>query len=168
VAVDGPWAEAAARQAAAAFLAPDSPSPMTAWKLRTLMTLGVDHVAAMRITLLALAKLDAGVGRIMAQLEAMRIERSTLLAFTSDHGPDMHGAADLPSSPNWCPFCLGSSGKFNGGKTTMWEGGLRVPLIVRWPQAVPAGRVDSRTVASAYDWLPTVLDLAGASAAADG
>ena len=41
------------------------------------------------------------------------------------------------------------------------EGGLRVPLIVRWPARVPAGRVDKTTLSSGFDWLPTVLEIAG-------
>jgi len=52
-------------------------------------------------------------------------------------------------------------GGFRGGKTGMYEGGVRVPWIERWPARVPAGRVDEKSVLSGIDWLPTLCAIAG-------
>jgi N-acetylgalactosamine-6-sulfatase len=56
---------------------------------------------------------------------------------------------------------LGCAGVFRGGKHTQYEGGTRVPFIVRWPGHVPAGRVDTDNVCSFIDWLPTLCAIAG-------
>lgn len=52
----------------------------------------------------------------MDALREMRIEHNTLIAFSSDHGPDDHGVNDSPASPAWCPHCMGSAGPLRGGK----------------------------------------------------
>ena len=56
---------------------------------------------------------------------------------------------------------MGFNGPFRGGKHTFWEGGVRVPWIVRWPGHVPAGRTDEQSVISGVDWLPTLCAIAG-------
>jgi N-acetylgalactosamine-6-sulfatase len=56
---------------------------------------------------------------------------------------------------------LGYAGIYRGGKHELYEGGTRVPLIIRWPGHVPAGRVDRDNVVSMIDWLPTLCTLAG-------
>ena len=58
---------------------------------------------------------------------------------------------------------MGYGGIHRGGKHGMYEGGVRVPFIVRWPGHVPAGRTDDRSVVSGADWLPTLTALAGIS-----
>src|SRR5262249_33609938 len=60
-------------------------------------------------------------------------------------------------------WSVGSAGPLRGKKTQLWEGGVRVPFIVRLPKRVPAGRVNE-AVASALDFLPTVCELAGVKA----
>ena len=57
---------------------------------------------------------------------------------------------------------LGYSGEFRGGKHNMYEGGVRVPFIIRWPDRVPANRVNTASVISGIDWLPTLCRIAGA------
>ena len=61
---------------------------------------------------------------------------------------------------------MGYTGIFRGGKHGMYEGGVRVPFIVRWPGRVPAGRTDEASVLSGVDWLPTLCALAGVKIAA--
>ena len=56
---------------------------------------------------------------------------------------------------------LGYAGAYRGGKHTQFEGGTRVPLIIRWPGHVKAGRVDTNNVTSFIDWLPTLCAIAG-------
>ena len=63
---------------------------------------------------------------------------------------------------------LGYAGEFRGGKHSQFEGGVRVPFIIRWPEKVKAGHVDSVNVGSFIDWLPTLCSLAGIDALPTG
>jgi arylsulfatase A-like enzyme len=90
--------------------------------------------------------MDAGIARVLAALERVRIERNTLVIFTSDNGGERY-------SYNW-PFSF--------EKLYLNEGGLRVPAIVRWPGVVPAGVVTEQA-AITMDWTATILAAAGAS-----
>ena len=100
-------------------------------------------------------ELDWSVGQITAALERLGLTENTLIIFSSDNGP-------------WLPFKLhgGSAGPLRGGKGSNWEGGQRVPCVVRWPAQVPAGRV-CHEVATAMDLLPTIAGLTGAALPAD-
>lgn len=93
--------------------------------------------------------IDWGVGEILKALGELGIDRNTFVIFTSDNGPDRHPAPPL-----------------RGTKGTTWEGGMRVPCVMRWPGAIPAGRACSE-LATVMDILPTFARLAGASAPAD-
>ena len=96
-----------------------------------------------------LAEYDRQVGRFMAGLKELGLEEQTLVIFSSDNGP-------LPT------FGGARAAGLRGSKMSLYEGGVREPLIVRWPGRVPAGRVDERTVSSAVDLFPSVCALAGA------
>ncbi len=93
-----------------------------------------------------LSRLDAAVGRIVQKLEHAGIADNTLLIFTSDNGP---------SPP-------GSAGPYRGGKGTLFEGGLRVPMIIAWSGVLRAGAI-SNEFASSIDLLPTICEAAGAA-----
>jgi arylsulfatase A len=95
-------------------------------------------------------ELDAGVGELLAKLVELGIDRNTLVVFTSDNGPWL-------AMRDWG----GSAGPLRGGKTGTFEGGHRVPAVVRWPDGIPAGRTVS-SFADMMDWLPTFAQLAGA------
>jgi arylsulfatase A-like enzyme len=86
--------------------------------------------------------------------------------FSSDNGPEDIHLTEAGHSG------VGSAGPFRGRKRSLYEGGVRVPFILRWPGKIPAGRVDSQSVVAGVDWLPTVCQLAGipipASHALDG
>jgi arylsulfatase A-like enzyme len=103
------------------------------------------------------ARLDRDVGRLAATLRELGIERDTLLLFTSDNGPHREGGFD--------PEAARSSGPLRGIKRDLYEGGIRVPMIARWPGHVPAGRT-SDAVWWAADLLPTLAALTGAKAPA--
>ncbi len=96
-----------------------------------------------------LAEFDQQIGRLLDGLKARGLEENTLVVFTSDNGP-------LPS------FNGARSGGFRGNKLALYEGGIRMPFIVRWPGRVPAGRVEDHSVLVATDLLPTIVALAGA------
>jgi arylsulfatase A-like enzyme len=98
-----------------------------------------------------LAEFDRQIGRLMDGLKARGMDQDTIVIFTSDNGA-------LPT------FNGERSAGFRGGKLALYEGGIRMPLIVRWPGRVPAGRVDEQSILSAVDFLPTLCNLAGAAA----
>ena len=101
--------------------------------------------------------LDAEVGRVLDKLDALDLARNTVVIFSSDHGPGkVVPNADKP----WDCNLFGSSGMFDGGKHNTYEGGIRVPLIVRWPGRVQAGVVNRRSTFSFTDYLPTLCALA--------
>jgi arylsulfatase A-like enzyme len=120
--------------------------------------LGKDIDETMRGYLADLLALDGQVGRLLDQLDELNLADNTVVVFSSDNGP-----ADVEKAPK----SLGYAGGLRGGKHTYYEGGTRVPFLVRWPGHVPAGRVDDDSVMSGLDWLTTVSSIAGASYPAD-
>lgn len=96
--------------------------------------------------------IDDTVGRLLAKLEALRLADNTLVVFTSDNG-GLH----VPEGPH--PRITHNT-PYRAGKGFVYEGGLRIPLIVRWPGHVPAGKVVDTPVINT-DWIPTLLELAG-------
>ena len=109
--------------------------------------------------------IDEGVGRVMAQLQGHGLDRNTLVVFTSDNGPAKTNFKGIPD--HWPRNqMLGSTGGLNGGKGRFYEGGIRVPLILRWPEHLAAGATESRPVTAA-DLYPTFCAAAGAEGIAD-
>ncbi|HTY86336.1 MAG TPA: sulfatase-like hydrolase/transferase [Candidatus Acidoferrum sp.] len=98
-----------------------------------------------------ISRLDGYVGQLLEQLRKPGLSNSTVVFFTSDAGPQADGNAAAK-------FFL-SAGPFRGGRDTPYEGGLRVPMIAYGPGKISAGRVSDFAWA-AWDFLPTVLDLA--------
>lgn len=95
--------------------------------------------------------LDDGIGRIMRMLARAGHDRDTLVIFTSDNGGERF-------SYNW---------PWSNGKFTLYEGGIRVPLALRWVGSLPAGRSCDQ-LAISMDWTATLIAAGGASAAAAG
>lgn len=93
-----------------------------------------------------IAELDDSVGQVLDKLAALGLDERTLVMFLSDNGP----------------WFGGSSGGLRGMKSLTWEGGLRVPGIIRWPGRVPAGNVIAEPCGT-IDVFPTLLKLAGVS-----
>src|SRR5947209_1166511 len=96
--------------------------------------------------------LDAQVGKILSKLRELRIDENTIVFFTSDNGPHKEGGND--------PRFFDSSGGLRGIKRDLYEGGIREPMIVRWPKQIQAGSVSDLPWAF-WDFLPTCADLAG-------
>ena len=94
-------------------------------------------------------EIDWSVGQILESLKLNQIDDNTLVIFTSDNGP-------------WLNFGEwgGSAGPLREGKGTMWEGGARVPCIMRWPNRIPPNTVTSN-IASTIDILPTIAEIIG-------
>jgi len=93
--------------------------------------------------------MDAAVGRVLTALDSCGLRESTVVIFTSDNG-------GLSTSEGWPT----SNAPLRAGKGWLYEGGIRVPLIVRWPGVTTPGSV-IRTPVSSPDLLPTLLDAAG-------
>ena len=89
--------------------------------------------------------LDEGVGSVLALLEELGYAKNTIVIFTSDNGGER----------------FSDMGGLEGMKTTLWEGGIRVPAFVRWPGVIAAGRTTEQ-VATTLDWTATMLAAAGA------
>ncbi|HEX5480122.1 MAG TPA: sulfatase-like hydrolase/transferase [Dehalococcoidia bacterium] len=96
--------------------------------------------------------MDRGVGRVLDQLDRDHIAENTIVLFTSDNGPQFSGAGDMSSHRYNCGFA--------GAKLSVYEGGIRVPAVVRWPARLAGGRQVHEMVHFA-DWLPTLLSAAG-------
>src|SRR5690606_20760685 len=97
--------------------------------------------------------LDDQVGEIVDKLEQLGIAENTLIVFTSDNGPHVEGGAD--------PDFFNSNGPFQGYKRDLFEGGIRVPMVARWPSIVkPGTRLDH--MSAFWDVWPTLAEVAGA------
>jgi len=104
-----------------------------------------------------ITRLDADVGNLMAKLKELRIDEDTIVIFSSDNGPHKEGGVD----PNF----FQSAGGLRGIKRDLYEGGIRVPLIVRWP-----ARLKPRVTEFAgafWDIMPTMAEIAGAKCPPD-
>ncbi len=115
-------------------------------------SLGVSLIYAM------IEVMDAGIGRIVETLDELGIADNTILIFTSDNGP---------AFGSWNGFSQDRYNYgFNGSKGNTYEGGIRVPLIMRWPDGLPGG-VRSSEMAHFTDWFPTLLGMVGVDVPAD-
>lgn len=105
-----------------------------------------------------ITRMDEGVGQILAKLEEHGITENTAIFFTSDNGPHREGGND--------PDFFNSNGNLRGIKRDLYEGGIRVPLIVKWPKLIRGGKV-SEHIAGFQDIFPTLATMADATAPAD-
>jgi arylsulfatase A-like enzyme len=108
-----------------------------------------------------ITRMDRDVGRLMALLKKLGIDDNTIVFFTSDNGPHREGGAD--------PDFFDSNGPLRGIKRDLYEGGIRVPMIARWPKRIKSGGAGgsrgagskSDQVWAHWDFLPTVAEIAG-------
>ena len=101
-------------------------------------------------------RMDAHVGQMVSLIKELGLEERTIFVFSSDNGPlyDQLGGTD-------CEF-FESAGPLRGRKGSLYEGGFRVPTLAAWKGRIPGG-ITSERVTGFEDWLPTLLDLAGAA-----
>jgi arylsulfatase A-like enzyme len=97
-----------------------------------------------------ITRLDTDVGRILDKLKELKLDQNTIVLFSSDNGPHKEGGVD----PNF----FESSGPLRGTKRDLYEGGIRVPLIVRWPPRIKAGS-NSNAIFTFWDFLPSAAEL---------
>jgi len=94
--------------------------------------------------------MDKDIGDIMELLKKIGLDHNTLVIFDSDNGPPINETTQF----------FNSNGALNGGKTNLYEGGIKVPLIAWWPEKIKPGRTSTLLTAS-WDFLPTACELAG-------
>jgi arylsulfatase A-like enzyme len=116
------------------------------------------HIAPRAAYAAMITRLDREVGRMLDLVQELGLDEQTVFVFTSDNGPlyDRLGGTDSGF--------FDSANGFRGRKGSVYEGGIRVPCIVRWKGRMVAGATADR-VTGFEDWLPTFLELAGAKSA---
>ncbi|MDO8542197.1 MAG: sulfatase-like hydrolase/transferase [Opitutaceae bacterium] len=118
---------------------------------------------------------DNAVGRVLDSLETAGVAQNTIVIFSSDNGPESTAATpqqnmrdeDAGVTGYGGYYSVGSTGGLRGRKRSLFEGGVRVPFIVRWPGHVPAGLKNDSTVFTAVDLLPTLCAAAGVTLPAE-
>jgi arylsulfatase len=95
-----------------------------------------------------MAQLDDDIGIVMKKLKDLGLDDNTIVIFTTDNGTETFTWPDGGNTP------------FRGQKGTIYEGGFRVPAMIRWPGKVPAGKVENGII-SGLDWFPTLVAAAG-------
>ncbi len=113
---------------------------------------GKDWPEAQKGLAAMITRMDRDIGRILALLKELQIDQNTVVFFSSDNGPHAAGLND--------PAFFNSSGPFRGIKRDLYEGGIRVPLIVRWPGRIKPG-TKSDHISAFWDFLPTAAGIAG-------
>jgi len=98
-------------------------------------------------------ELDDYVGEILAKLKELGLEKNTIVMFASDNGPHLEGGAD--------PDYFDSNGPLRGYKRDMYEGGIRTPMIVRWPGKIKENTVSDH-ISAFWDVMPTLAEISGA------
>jgi arylsulfatase A-like enzyme len=127
----------------------DAPEAIQAKLAREKVDGGIDYATRDTLYNASIRDIDESVGRILDALKAQGIDENTVVVFTSDNGPSDGSAAPL-----------------SGKKGSSYEGGMRVPGIIRWPGKIPAGQTLD-AVLSTIDLLPTFATLAGAEIPSD-
>jgi arylsulfatase A-like enzyme len=113
----------------------------------------------------AIEEIDWSVGQVQAALKAAGLDRNTVSVFFSDNGP-WSNAPPRSFQEGQTLWDTGTAGPLRGAKGSTWEGGMRVPGVVRWPARIPAKQISSQMV-SELDLFPTFVHLAGAHVAAE-
>jgi len=98
-------------------------------------------------------ELDDYVGELLAKLTELGLEKNTIVIFTSDNGPHMEGGGD--------PDFFNSNGNLRGYKRDLYEGGIRTPMLVKWPGKIKTGTT-SALISAFWDIMPTFAEISGA------
>ncbi|RMD77600.1 MAG: N-acetylgalactosamine-6-sulfatase [Lentisphaerae bacterium] len=116
-----------------------------------------------------LSHADDRIGQVLDTLDRLKLTENTLVIFSSDNGParaakptELKLMYDTATGAGWnIAASKGTTGGRKGYKASLFQGGINVPFIARWPGKIPAGRIDDTSLISAVDLLPTFCELAG-------
>jgi arylsulfatase A-like enzyme len=140
-----------------AYSAPHSPFQAPEGAAEPYLDQGFNRVVGTTYAMIEL--MDRGIGRLLQQLDNLRLTENTIVLFTSDNGPAFFNPPYMLE-----PGEATTNERFNcglrGAKAYVYEGGIRVPMIVRFPSRVPAGVWNDQLV-HFVDWLPTLLAMTG-------
>jgi len=134
-----------------AYNAPHFPFQAPQEELRPFLETGKFTKAVSTIYAM-IQRMDKGVERLLGEIERLGIGGNTIVLFTSDNGPQFGGEGDMCTTRYNCGF--------RGRKTLVYEGGIRVPMVIRWPDGLDGGCQFDEMV-HFVDWLPTLLTMAG-------
>lgn len=137
-------------------LQPDAQHPAFGPLTRKYYQQANDLRGQMQVFAASISDLDSQIGRLLDTLQELGIDDNTLLIYSSDNGPEDYNIGNARNGG------VGSPGPLRGRKRSIYEGGVRTPLIVYWPGKVKAGVFDETTVMGAVDLLPTICSLTGA------
>ena len=98
-----------------------------------------------------MSSMDEAIGDLLEEIDHLGLKENTIVVFQSDHG---HSVESRTFGGG------GNSGPYRGAKFSFFEGGIRVPAIIRWPEKIPAGQVRNQLSIS-VDWLPTLAEFTG-------
>jgi N-acetylgalactosamine-6-sulfatase len=118
-----------------------------------------------------LSHADDRIGEVLGALDRLKVSENTLVIFSSDNGParttkpvELELSYDTATGAGWgIAASKGVTAGRKGYKAALFEGGINVPFIARWPGKVAAGKIDNTSLISAVDLLPTFCELAGAT-----
>jgi arylsulfatase A-like enzyme len=139
--------------------------PKYEWRFRDLQS-REDQIYAS-----VLSHADDRIGEVLAALDRLQLAENTLVIFSSDNGParatkptPLELQYDTATGAGWgLAASKGITAGRKGHKAALFEGGINVPFIARWPGKVPAGKTDTTSLISAVDLLPTFCEIAGAT-----
>ena len=139
------------------FSAPHSPFQARDEWIAPYRDRGLSRIVA--TTYAMIERMDTGIGRILETLDRTGLASNTIVAFTSDNGPAFFNPPYMleEGEPT---FNVRYNAGLRGSKGWIYEGGIRVPMVVRWPGTIAEGRI-SDALTHFTDWMPTLLSLAG-------
>ena len=141
-----------------AYSAPHSPFQAPAARVQRHLDAGFNRVTGTTYAMIEI--MDDGIGRVLKALDEQGLAEDTVVLFTSDNGPAFFNPPYM-LEPGENTLNERFNCGFKGAKGYVDEGGIRVPMIVRWPSGIPAG-TRSDALVHFTDWLPTLLHLTGA------
>lgn len=116
----------------------------------------VDFYGVEQVYLATLKEMDRQIGIFLNKLEDAGLAENTLVIFSSDNGPEDYQITNAAHSG------VGSTGPFRGRKRSIYEGGIRVPFIIKWPGKIPANNINNTSVMNGVDFIPTVASIVNA------
>ncbi len=140
-----------------AYTAPHSPFQAPQDIIDRYLARGFDRIAATTYAMIEV--MDDGVGKVLDTLDAQGLSENTIVMFTSDNGPAFFNPPFM-MEPGEDPFNERFNGGLKGSKGWVYEGGIRVPLVIRHPAALPANQMNHE-LAHFTDWMPTLMNMCG-------